>query len=66
MEATMKSEGIDSFITKISGKNRIKTISENECMTCLGEADYFRDELSKKEYRISGMCQDCQDRVFGK
>lgn len=26
----------------------------------------FRDELSAKEYYISGMCQACQDSVFGK
>lgn len=26
----------------------------------------FRDELSAKEYYISGMCQECQDSVFGK
>ena len=25
----------------------------------------FRDDLSRKEYSISGMCQDCQDKVFG-
>lgn len=25
----------------------------------------FRDELSAKEYYISGMCQSCQDSVFG-
>lgn len=25
----------------------------------------FRDELSAREYRISGMCQACQDSVFG-
>lgn len=25
----------------------------------------FRDELSKEEYKISGMCQECQDKVFG-
>lgn len=24
----------------------------------------FRDELSKKEFRISGVCQKCQDEVF--
>lgn len=24
----------------------------------------FRDELSKKEYEISGLCQDCQDDFF--
>lgn len=25
----------------------------------------FRDEISKKEFRISGLCQKCQDSVFG-
>jgi len=25
----------------------------------------FRDELSAREYYISGMCQHCQDDVFG-
>jgi uncharacterized CHY-type Zn-finger protein len=24
----------------------------------------FRDELSIKEYRISGLCQKCQDDIF--
>jgi len=27
--------------------------------------DEFRDELSRKEYEISAMCQKCQDSVFG-
>ena len=26
----------------------------------------FRDNLSRKEYSISGLCQDCQDEFFGK
>lgn len=25
----------------------------------------FTDELSVKEYAISGMCQNCQDGIFG-
>lgn len=24
----------------------------------------FRDKLSYKEFQISGLCQDCQDKVF--
>jgi hypothetical protein len=28
--------------------------------------DDFRDDLSRKEYTISGLCQACQDLVFGK
>ena len=27
--------------------------------------DMFRDEISRKEYSISGLCQFCQDKVFG-
>lgn len=26
--------------------------------------DQFRDELSRREYRISGLCQSCQDKIF--
>jgi len=25
----------------------------------------FKDDLSYKEFKISGMCQECQDSVFG-
>lgn len=25
----------------------------------------FRDELSAREYQISGLCQKCQDSIFG-
>ena len=27
--------------------------------------EQFRDELSKKEQKISGLCQGCQDETFG-
>lgn len=26
----------------------------------------FRNQISVKEWKISGLCQDCQDSVFGK
>jgi len=26
----------------------------------------FRDDISLKEYKISGLCQKCQDEFFGK
>jgi len=36
-----------------------------QCVGC-GEFNLeFRDELSRKEYGISGLCQCCQDNVFG-
>lgn len=29
------------------------------------QASEFRNELSKREYKISGLCQKCQDDFFG-
>ena len=65
MEATIKNPSIDKVLTQMMGKNRLDTVRENLCTTCDGYAIEFKDEISKKEYTISGMCQDCQDRVFG-
>jgi hypothetical protein len=42
-----------------------KAIEENKCPMCKKPITAFRDESSKKEYAISGMCQKCQDQVFG-
>lgn len=35
------------------------------CVTCGQPVGEFRNALSQKEYGISGMCQECQDSVFG-
>ena len=45
----------------------VERIDKHQCVTCpndINDMD-FRDELSVKEYGISGMCQECQDSVFG-
>ena len=65
MEATIKNPSIDKVLTQLMGKNRLDTVRENLCMTCDGYAIEFKDKISEKEYTISGMCQDCQDSVFG-
>lgn len=64
-EATKKAEGIESLLSEITGKDRVGTIKNDKCVMCGGDASEFKDELSKKEYRISGMCQKCQDDFFG-
>lgn len=44
-----------------------KNIAEKKCATCgstkISHED-FENELSRKEYAISGMCQVCQNSVF--
>jgi hypothetical protein len=41
-------------------------IGQGTCALCGRQIDLeeFRDELSKKEFEISGLCQDCQDGIF--
>jgi hypothetical protein len=39
-------------------------ILRNKCATCQQNIGEFRDEISAKEYGISGMCQECQDSIF--
>jgi hypothetical protein len=39
-----------------------------QCVTCGSEAvkaEDFRDDISRKEFSISMMCQCCQDQTFG-
>ena len=35
------------------------------CPICNKEIKGFRDPRSIKEYKISGLCQECQDETFG-
>jgi hypothetical protein len=34
------------------------------CVICKNKVTPFKNELSAKEYEISGMCQSCQDDIF--
>ena len=71
MEPTKKNPQIDALLSSIifNGKDRVTCIQEGTCVTCDDAHDIkatsFRDDISKKEYSISGMCQSCQDDVFG-
>ncbi len=62
-----KSPAIEAFLEKTSGRST--AICTDACVRkpigCGGPAVVFTDELSAKEYTISGLCQKCQDSVFG-
>jgi hypothetical protein len=68
MKATQKNPLLDAFLSTLNGgKVREDIIRQGLCMTCDRTTKAtFRDEASRNEYRISGMCQSCQDKVFGK
>jgi len=36
----------------------------DKCPVCNEDIKEFKDSISKEEYELSGMCQDCQDKVF--
>tara|TARA_R110002020_G_scaffold165708_1_gene353354 strand:+ start:460 stop:666 length:207 start_codon:yes stop_codon:yes gene_type:complete len=50
---------------KLFGRSRSLAIAGGGCVKCGETATDFRDELSRKEYGISGLCQCCQDGIFG-
>lgn len=44
----------------------MKRIENRQCPLC-GEKiniNEFKDDLSIKEFTISGLCQNCQDKIF--
>jgi hypothetical protein len=56
-ENIMRAAGFGEVVDKVKAGN---------CPFCSKpvELDTFRDELSLKEFKISGMCQKCQDSFF--
>ena len=69
-EPSKKAPALESFLEGTFG--RTTAIRGNKCVpTPIGcgkevKAEDFRDEISLKEYSISGLCQNCQDEIFGK
>jgi len=41
-----------------------KQIQLRRCTWCQTSVKQFKDRISVKEYFISGLCQDCQDKTF--
>ena len=71
IQPSFKAPAIDALLSEIifNGKDRVGCIQEGTCITCDDakgiKATSFRDDISRKEYAISAMCQSCQDDVFG-
>jgi len=47
-------------------ENEVDRVEHGFCPLCSKPVDgqAFRNELSVREYKISGMCQPCQDIIF--
>lgn len=56
-------------IMKAAGLSKeVELVEQGQCPTCQKpiDATTFRNDISLREFRISGMCQSCQDDFFGK
>jgi hypothetical protein len=65
MKPSIKSFGMETALKSIFGVDRRTSINSDVCVACDKPATNFKDVLSRKEFCISGLCQECQDKVFG-
>jgi hypothetical protein len=72
MEPSEKDPAIDNFLKDAFGVDRKTAIRACKCLPppigCGRTFDpntEFKDEISRREYRISGLCAFCQDKIFG-
>ena len=54
----------EELALSVFGRSRVLAQAVGQCVSCGKVADSFRDQISLKEYGISGLCQTCQDQVF--
>lgn len=55
----------DRLSTEVFGGSLSEAHKKGICVQCKKTADKFKDELSLAEYKISGLCGICQDKIFG-
>lgn len=70
MKATPKAKSINDFLKTQFGVDREQSVAIMKCVHepigCGQEVDPTKwDELTQREYQISGLCKECQDAIFG-
>lgn len=70
IKPSRKSASIEALLSRFrfASHDRASAILKGGCFTCDSSANLteasFRDDLARKEYAISHMCQACQDLTF--
>ena len=56
----------DQLAFQLFGRTRSQALIQGCCVKCFCEVsdDQFADYLSRREYRITGLCQACQGDFF--
>lgn len=55
---------MNDISTKLFGMSRQDAHAQKICVICKKPAVTFRDHTGVTEYRISALCQECQDATF--
>ena len=65
-KASNKAPQIEAILEKLFPRK--ESIESKKCVFCGEDVDLesFDDDLSLKEYHISGICQPCQNNTFKK
>lgn len=56
---------INVLAKNLFNRETTTAIAADVCVACGKVATEFKDERSRREFEISGLCQVCQDNVFG-
>jgi hypothetical protein len=57
-------KALDNLAEGLFGMKKTDAVYGKNCVACKKQAVNFRDSISIREYQISGLCQECQDKVF--
>ena len=57
----------EEILRTLGFNEEVERAKQGKCPFCntIVKVSDFKDELSKREYEISGLCQKCQDKFFG-
>ena len=56
---------VEAMSKEMFGRGLNSSIYNEVCVSCGEPAFEFDDALSRKEFTMSGLCQVCQNEVFG-
>jgi len=63
-EPSWKTPEMNKVLEHLFNHPRTVSIQNDTCSNCGEPAVEFTDEVSRREFAISGLCQKCQDIIF--
>jgi len=56
-----------NILRKARFNKEVDLVEKSLCPFCKDavKGEDFKNEISRKEFKISGLCQKCQDKMFG-